>query len=114
MNIPLSDQEVTAFNHPCKGCGECCSQFLPVTDMEIRVIKKYAKDHEIKPNYQPIMCPFFDLNTRLCKIYEVRPYICKKYDCRKHKSGQLFQSIDNYFVKHGKITDMGAVFCGGD
>ena len=112
MNVTLSDQEVTAFNHPCKGCGECCSQFLPVTDMEIRAIKKYAKDHEIKPNYQPIMCPFFDLNTRLCKIYEARPYICKKYDCRKHKSGQLFQEFDSYFM-NAKITDMGAAFCGG-
>lgn len=30
-------------NGKCIGCGECCSALLPVSEKEIRIIKKYVK-----------------------------------------------------------------------
>ena len=113
MNINLAEG-VTAFDHPCKGCGECCSQFLPITNFEIEGIKEYISRNNISPVYQPIMCPFFDMDSRLCKIYQVRPFICRKYDCRKHKSLELFADIPANWSINAQIRDMAQVFINGD
>lgn len=76
----------------CSQCGECCSGLLPVTDNEIKLIKKYIKEHEIKEiicNYPlageitDMTCPFRDNATKKCNIYEARPKICKIFICNK-------------------------------
>ena len=107
-------KEVTAYNHPCKGCGECCSEFLPVTRIEIQVIKQYIAKNGIQPVYQPVMCPFLDLDTKLCKVYPVRPYICRKYDCRKHESKELFNDFDDNWANNVEIVDMAEKFLKDD
>ena len=33
----------------CSGCGNCCSNCLPVTADEIKIIKAYISRHNIKP-----------------------------------------------------------------
>lgn len=106
--------EVTALDHDCKGCGECCSQFLPMTIAEVIRLKSHVKKNGIKATYQPILCPFFDADTRLCKVYEVRPQICRTYDCKKHKNGELFsdQGMAKILGKV-RIVDMAKEFCNG-
>lgn len=79
-------------NGNCIQCGECCGRFLPVSEMEIRSIKRYVKKHNIKPCKHDALsavpafdlnCPFLDTNKskEKCRIYEARPLICKLYKC---------------------------------
>jgi hypothetical protein len=35
-------------NGECVKCGNCCTNFLPMSDKEIKVIKRYIKKHKIK------------------------------------------------------------------
>lgn len=81
--------EITDFtkNGKCSGCGNCCSDLLPVTDKELEVIKEYVKQHKIKSQVPKVingiylMCPF--RNSTGCVIYEVRPQICRSFICNK-------------------------------
>ena len=79
-------------NGKCTGCGACCSNLLPMTDDEIRTIRKYIKTHGIKefkhllPLANPsvdMTCPFMDDSKKCdkCMIYEVRPKICRDFIC---------------------------------
>lgn len=76
----------------CRGCGQCCSRFLPLTIQEEFVIGGYVKKHGIQPTPPraeiDLMCPFLDEHNE-CAIYEVRPQICRHYRCDKHKNGTL-------------------------
>lgn len=75
----------------CSNCGECCSAFLPLNDIEISSIKKYIKANNIKPFYHTSVlskledgiCPFRDNERRICTIYKVRPQICRSFICSK-------------------------------
>ena len=79
-------------NGKCTGCGACCSNLLPMTDDEIRTIRKHIKSHGIKefkhllPLANPsvdMTCPFMDDSKKCdkCMIYEVRPKICRDFIC---------------------------------
>lgn len=79
-------------NGKCTGCGNCCSNLLPMTDKEIEVIRKYIKKHHIKEHrhFAPLANPSLDLTcpflngskkTEKCEIYEVRPHICREFIC---------------------------------
>ena len=79
----------------CSKCGECCGRVLPITDKEIKNIKKYIKGKKLKiyPASQKTClseivnfnCPFLDPDAEnKCQIYPVRPKICKVYTCRDH------------------------------
>lgn len=76
----------------CSGCGECCSDFLPLSDSEIARIKRYVKKHQLKPhnNMYALMqdgldmtCPFRSNTERKCDIYAIRPEICRQFICSK-------------------------------
>ena len=77
-------------NGECVKCGNCCTNFLPMSDKEIKVIKRYIKKHKIKENihilpineYYDATCPF--LKDKQCVIYEVRPFICQVFKCDKY------------------------------
>ena len=80
----------------CSKCGECCSNILPVSDMEIRRIKQYIAKHKIKENIHFIplagdvvdgICPFLDNATHKCAIYSIRPAICRDFQCDKFAKG---------------------------
>lgn len=108
----LASQKVVAFDHECYGCGECCSQFLPMTITEIVRLHAYAKTNGITAKYQPIACPFFDMPTRTCLVYEVRPRVCANYDCRKHAIGELMAEGDKFGNPGNyRIVDMAKEFC---
>ena len=61
------------------GCGECCG-IIPVTDQEFHRVRKYIKEHDIKPQVHvlsPETCPFYQGGR--CAVYPVRPMICQVY-----------------------------------
>ena len=65
-------------NGKCSDCGNCCSNCLPLTQAEIKVIKKHIRKNHILPEQHT---PFRDEINKRCKIYEVRPAICKFFKC---------------------------------
>lgn len=81
-------------NGKCSNCGSCCTNFLPVTDAEIRRIKRFIAANHIEPcrhgfsaplTEKPVdmICPFRDEEKKICTIYKVRPLICWGYQCNK-------------------------------
>lgn len=76
-----------SINGQCSKCGECCSNFLPVSQNEVDKIQKYVIENKIRPQKQMLVmkktltCPYFD--GKKCLIYEVRPLICKEFYCYK-------------------------------
>lgn len=97
LETMLDDFNNGTYNLTCNGkcteCGECCSNLLPMTDDEIKTIKRYIKRNGIKehsrvvaPLLQPTIdmtCPFLDSSKSCekCTIYEVRPKICRDFIC---------------------------------
>lgn len=87
-------------NGKCSKCGNCCSNCLPLTDGEIKDIKAYIKEHDIKEQahglrvlsgpYRDMICPFLDDSKELkCTIYPVRPSVCKLFLCSRGTPKQL-------------------------
>lgn len=81
-------------NGECIGCGNCCSNLLPVTKKGIREIKSYMRIHHIKeekhfmPTANPtldLICPFRNEREKKCNIYSVRPKICRIFICNPEK-----------------------------
>lgn len=71
----------------CSNCGECCSNILPMSHKDIKRIKAYIKQHNIKEQRHNALagidmtCPFRDEANRKCLIYEIRPAICGQFMC---------------------------------
>lgn len=79
-------------NGECANCGACCTDCLSISDTEVRTIKEYVKQNDIKPfnhadkdahNTIDFLCPFLntDAGKEKCMIYPVRPKICRIYSC---------------------------------
>lgn len=81
-------------NGKCSGCGNCCTNLLPMSKNEVETIRRYIKKHGIKecrhqfpvatPTFD-MTCPFRDNNNGICTIYKVRPEICKQFICNNEK-----------------------------
>lgn len=76
----------------CRGCGECCSRFLPLSEHDIQAIRDYVASHGIEQVLErsdiDLFCPYLT-EERECLIYEARPDICRAYRCDMHASGKL-------------------------
>lgn len=74
-------------NGKCTACGECCTNFLPITQEELNIIAEYVINNKIRPQKQlfvmenKLTCPYY--NGKKCLIYDVRPLICKEFYCYK-------------------------------
>lgn len=83
-NVKITDNSICG---NCSKCGECCTNFLPVTQKEIDEIQKYVIKNNIRPQKQMLImqnrlsCPYY--NGKKCLVYEARPLICKKFYCYK-------------------------------
>ena len=95
----------------CSGCGSCCTNFLPMSEKEVKIVKRYIRKHQIKeqkhtlPTANPTMdltCPFRDNVGRRCVIYEVRPAICRDFQCDKPKKG-IMANRDMYEERLGIV-----------
>ena len=89
MQAPSTDFTIDG---KCSCCGECCSNLLPLTQNEIKVIHKYIKKHRIKEQKKilptsevafDMTCPFRNNDKKICNIYKIRPLICKLYQCNR-------------------------------
>lgn len=86
-------------NGKCSKCGECCSNFLPVSQSEINKIQKYVIANKIRPQSQMLVmrntltCPYY--NGKKCLIYEVRPLICKEFYCYKKPDIEMAKKFQN-------------------
>lgn len=78
----------------CSNCGNCCSNLLPMSDREVKRMKVYIKQQNIKPQRHDVLlkepvfdltCPLRDNKNKVCVAYKVRPAICKSFRCDKPK-----------------------------
>lgn len=73
-------------NLPCKGCrGMCCGP-VPVTEHELKMIKKKIKSMPIKKRTELAAqkrlygtCIFYDMENDQCGIHSARPSICRAF-----------------------------------
>lgn len=91
----------------CKGCGECCTRFLPLSTFDVQRLSNYVFDHDVKPHAKvdgafDLTCPYLDENKE-CAVYIARPEICRVYRCDKQVRGE---SLDFYGFPDAKIRDM--------
>lgn len=91
----------------CKGCGECCTRFLPMSPFDTQRLINYVIKHGIKPHEKAdgkidLTCPYLDENHE-CAVYIARPEICRVYRCDKQVHGE---SLDFYGSPDAKIIDM--------
>lgn len=105
----------------CSGCGQCCSNYLPISSKEIKEIKRYVKKHHIteqKHNYPSVVafdltCPFLDDSKAKdkCLIYSARPEICRSFVCNDPNGASK-----NKKLMHKKYTaiNMRETFFGGN
>ena len=78
-------------NGECSRCGQCCSNFIPLTEEERTRLRELVKgDVEVQIKQIPdgrvmMLCPFLILNNAnnisRCSIYEDRPSICRIFKC---------------------------------
>lgn len=99
----------------CKGCGECCSNMLPLTNSEIKSIKRYIKANDIREqknvliNAADMTCPFMDKSRTKdkCLIYEVRPAICRYFICSEPNGAVKHPDM---YEERRHLVDMRAEF----
>ena len=88
----------------CSGCGNCCSNRLPLSQKEIDQIREYIIENDIhevkrvnnviaKPTID-LQCPFLNESRQYkCTIYPVRPQICREFMCNLGSSFYPSQEI---------------------
>lgn len=102
----------------CSNCGACCSDFLPLSDNDIRRIKAYIAENHIKEqrhNYiqgYDMTCPFRDEANKKCLIYKIRPAICKQFMCN-HTIKDIQKTKKLFHQKYAPVN-MRAVFFGSN
>ena len=128
MKVGKLDKIVEEFNNGtydltcdgnCTGCGACCSNFLPMTNDEIKTIKRYIAKNKIKehrhilPLAEPTIdmtCPFLDdsKSCEKCEIYEVRPKVCREFICNPKKRKPLSKD----YTSRCRVLDVRKEFYG--
>lgn len=104
-------------NGKCTGCGSCCTNFLPMTEKEVSIIRRYIKRNNVKeqkhfiPSAAPTVdmtCPFLDDSKSCdkCLIYEVRPKVCRDFICRPSDR----PTVDRNFTKKCMVVDVRGEF----
>lgn len=97
----------------CSQCGQCCANHLPMSEKELKEIKRYVKKHHIKPQkhiiptVEPIAdftCPLRSDSEKKCMCYEVRPQICRSFKCDKPKN-DIWASKREFHAKY-RVVDM--------
>ena len=94
----------------CKGCGECCSRFLPVSKFDTQRLSDYVSKHNIKPHETTaesldLTCPYLTDDNE-CAVYPARPEICRAYRCDKQVRGEM---LAFYGCHSAELADMYAV-----
>ena len=97
----------------CSQCGQCCTNFLPMSEKELKTIKRHVKKHHIKPqkHLMPTVEPTIDMTCHLrndaerkCMAYDVRPQICRSFLCSNPKNG-IWATKQEFHAKY-RVVDM--------
>lgn len=104
-----SDEVTDLYTGDCRGCGECCSRFLPVSPFDRVRLEAYVRRNGIVPaepraEYD-LLCPYLT-DGRECSVYAARPEICRAYRCDRHKRGELGMFFG---AECAEVTDMRAL-----
>lgn len=95
-DVKITDNSICG---DCSRCGECCTNFLPVSQSDIDRLSKYVIENKIRPQKQMLImqqrltCPYYD--GKKCLVYEVRPMICKEFYCYKKPTGEMAKKFEN-------------------
>lgn len=101
----------------CSGCGQCCSNFLPLSLKECFRIRNYVQRKHIAeyvhrpPTAAPVQdftCPFRDDGKKICTIYDIRPEICRDFQCDKPR--KQIAANKRLISQTREIIDMRATF----
>ena len=105
-------------NGKCSGCGNCCTNLLPMSQKEVDTVHRYIKRNKIKeckhllpvatPTYD-MTCPFRDNDNGICTIYEVRPMVCRKFICDNEKRAKRDRDL---MKQTRRIVDVRGEFFG--
>lgn len=111
-NLLAGAEPKDLYTGDCRGCGQCCSRIIPLSEHDIERMSKYARRHHIEPvpdragaDEIDMLCPWLS-DERTCLIYHARPDICRAYRCDMHVRHD-FSSMDR-FLRHGpyESTDL--------
>lgn len=99
----------------CRGCGERCSRFVPVSVFDLRRLKPYVREHGIKP-HEPrgevdLMCPWLT-DGKECAVYAARPEVCRAYRCDLHKRGEIRPFFGASSAKVIDMRELAEGWCG--
>lgn len=106
-------------DNECSNCGNCCSNFLPLSEGEVDRIKRYIKKHGIKPRKfnapvaNPVVdmvCPFRSEFEKKCVIYSIRPLICRDFRC--DKPAKEIQASKRLYHRKNRVVNMRLEFFG--
>lgn len=91
----------------CKGCGECCARFLPMSEFDLQRLYVYVQKHHINPHRHTagaidLTCPYLT-DTKECAVYHARPEVCRTYRCDKQVRGE---NLDFYGSGSAQEVDM--------
>lgn len=85
--------QITDFtnNGQCSHCGACCGSVIPVTEKELKALRKWSKKNNFHPELPPgdvvyLHCPFLNKKEGKCEAYVVRPEICRVFKCDEDTS----------------------------
>lgn len=105
----MNEKNDYTINGKCpQSCGKCCTGILPLSDYEIKKIRKYIQHHDIIPynpnknnnvfnnNYED-SCPFLDKEKR-CQIYIQRPEVCRWFMCNSDQNNMNFHHEDKRII----------------
>lgn len=91
----------------CRGCGACCSRFMPLSAADIQRVKDHTASHGIDPRPRlseaDLMCPYLT-QEQICAIYEARPDICRAYRCDLQVKGD--PTLLKLIMRHGPYQNM--------
>ena len=105
-----STQEVTVlYDGDCRGCGGCCSRYIPLSPADVTRLRGYVRKHGIEQRPPradiALTCPYLTDGNE-CAVYEARPMICRTYRCDRHAKGD-FSAFPSHDVVLGcRMRDM--------
>lgn len=99
----------------CRGCGECCSRFVPVSVFDLRRLEPYVRKNGVRPR-EPrgeldLTCPWLT-DSGECAVYPARPEVCRAYRCDLHKRGEIRPFFGASSAKVADMRELAEGWCG--
>lgn len=97
-SAPADTDLYTSRKGRCRGCGECCGRFLPLSLYDRLRLRAYARKHGVAPHAPrgeaDLTCPY--LTDELdCAVYPARPAVCRAYRCDKSAARDFAPIIED-------------------